>query len=484
MKKNISAILLALLWLSVAHAPPTIVDICMASGIDNTGATDSDAPLVTALNSLAGSGNVGSINCAIWPKMVLDASKAIFVRNGTNLTFGPNGRFKVDNTLFPAFSFLNTTNSTWTNPQFEYIGNEPLDPTVAPYAGVGGTFNDTYAKAELVRQGYSFSGGGSNLYTGLANQAATIMIRGSANNLVFTNPRFYVAPNTNAAHFMPVAVSWDPEWKCCSVTTNSGPINSSTANAPTNILFDGPVLDGVYMGFVTDFGGTVTINNARGLRYSDLQDESGGTQGGVAHWFPPPHFIYLQDGDVSFHNHYTLNQTKDYGKYVGGNLRRTANSGTLVSMKLALTNGTAVNGYFTGRPDGCADMIANFTGATTGQINDMYCVYDSTTPTVDGTPIWGLRFPSTNPYVHVKFAKYTIEDTAASPVHFPVNNIGNASNNDITFSDFNIYQNHKTGPFPSIAGANIHSSMTLHIASCTGGRPAGGTNNPGVVLGC
>jgi hypothetical protein len=168
---------------------------------------------------------------------------------------------------------------------------------------------------------------------------------------------------------------------------------------------------------------------------------------------------------------------------VGGATRRPASSGTLVSLKYEFTGGSSVTRYYTGRPDGCADIIANFPGGQNGTATDVVCVYDSTVVTYDGNPNWGLRFPSANPYIGVTFNRWRIVDTATSPVHFPVDNMY-GSNSNVKFQNFTIHQHVKTGPFPALNGTGISSDMSLYIDSCSGGRPAGGTNNPGTVYGC
>src|SRR6266403_2135808 len=73
------------------------VDLCKQSGIDATGATDSDAAVQTQFAAIAGSGQTLYVNCPIKLSIVQDATKVVFVGDNTNVRFGPQGVFIVDN---------------------------------------------------------------------------------------------------------------------------------------------------------------------------------------------------------------------------------------------------------------------------------------------------------------------------------------------------------------------------------------------------
>jgi hypothetical protein len=474
------ALLCAMLFSGLAHAGP--LNLCLQPGVDPTGVADSRDAVQSA------SGQPLYLNCPVFVHVGYDPTKPVFIHSGTTVTCGPLGKFLVDNNTIAEFVMQNAKGVSFTGCQFQYVGALAINNAVAPYYGVAGRFNDTQMKADLVAQGYSFSNGGSSYWAGPTNAAAMFVIRGST-TATFTNNWFGVVPGTNASKFIPVVFSIDPQWKCCTVTTNGNPATATTANAPV-VTYDANVFDGTYMGW-TGTGGSNTITNHRSYRYSDLQAADGSNAGGCSNpgsgacWLAPPHHVYLQGGDPSLNAANTLAVISDFGPYVGGVIRRPAGSGTLLSLKLELTHGSSVTGYFTARPDGCEDVIANWAGAANGSINGFVCIYDSTVATADGKPIWGMRFPSANPYVGVTFSNYIISDTAASPVHFPVSNMyGN--NNGVTFGpNFTIYQHLKSGAqFPQLNGTNIRADLTLYIDSCSGGRPAGNTNDPGTVYGC
>lgn len=432
-----------------------VLDMCSYPGIDPTGVTDSGAAVKAAFAAIAGTTTVGLVNCPIKIAIGYNAAAPVFVHSGTNLNFTPTGRFLVDNNTIAAFLFLNTQNCIWNNAQIEYVGAVALNNAVAPTVGVAGSFNDTQEKAELTSQGYVFSGGGSNLWEGPTNAAALLVIRGAAKHLVFNNLRLFVPDTANATQFIPTAISIDAEWLCCTVTTNSNPVTATYAAVPADIEFLNPVIDGAMMGFVSTTGGAADIVNPVFLRYTDLQDASylingtGGCQGASCNagsgyeWMAPPHALYLQNGDNSFcavsHNH--IVNGYDYGIYVGGTTRRSANSGTLLSLKIDATCGTVVDGYVSLRPDGLADVINNYPPNSGGELRNIFGLYNSAIVTLDGTHNWGVRFPSAGNYVNQVFDNWTIIDTAASPPAFPILGNGYASNADVVFNNLKVYQN-------------------------------------------
>jgi hypothetical protein len=422
------------------------VDLCTYPGVDASGTADSAGAVNAAMQSVAGTNKILYVNCPVRIAIGLDPTKPIFVHNGTNLTFGPAGVFKVDNNTIGAFIFQNTVDSTWINARIQYVGSVTLNNAVAPAAGVAGLFSDTQMKAELVAQGYVFSGGGSNYWAGPTNASAIFIIRGAAKHLNFYNIKVFVAEGTPASGFIPVVVSCDTQWLLGSVTTNAPLPTASNSAGPTDINWINPIFDGFYMGF-TGTGGSENIVNANFFRYSDLQDSSGGTQGGISNWLAPPHAIYLQNGDPSLNAHQHIANGYDWGVYVGGATRRSATgSGTLLSLKIEMTNGTAIDGWTSLRPDGCMDVLVNFAGgAKTGTIKNLTCVFNSAIATVDGTQIWGMRFPSNLPYQNMVFDNVTLFDTNPSPVAFPLVGNGFMTNDDISFTNLKVYQNDWSG---------------------------------------
>lgn len=432
------------------------LDLCRQSGIDASGTADSGAAVATAFATVAGAGKVVFINCPIKITIVSDPTKPIFVHDNTNVVFGPNGKFIVDNAYLAAFMMMGTQNSTWVDARFQYVGSLPVANNGAT---LGGAFNDgpmkTYMSTFL---GNTFSGSGSALYTSPTNACAVLRITGSAKHITFIRPKFFVPDGVLPSSFIPVAVEIAPNWLPNTAVANNGQaVTSATAIVPSDVNFIDPVLDGIYMGFLG--GGNVNIVNPLFLRYGDLQDSSGGNLGGVGTWFAPPHAVYLQMGDPSMNAAARIVNGNDQGVYVGPANRRSAGSGWALSLKIDISNGGLVDGWISKRPDGCVDFINNYNNPVGGVMRNVVCIGNS--QTTDGAGgFWQIfRFPSVTPncYYNINIENLTIIDQAVAPSNFPFALSTSTCNNNVSITGLKIFLNDwpaaQTGwAAPSFAG--------------------------------
>lgn len=437
-------------------------------GIDNTGATDSRAGFLTFLAACSGTGLTGVVDCPIKLVIGTDYTKPIFIRSGNNLACTLGGELRIDNSFIMGFVFHHSTDVWWRDVTIQYVGvGCPLDPTVAPYGNgtvptIDGQQNDITMKNDLIANfGNSFSGSGSSLYTGRVNAQAILMIKGQAQRVRFDNLRVYTAVGANASVFAPVVVACDAQWLPNTVVSNNNQaVTATTACIAQDIDFNSPRFDGFYMGFVG--GGCIKISNSKYWRYSDLQDSSGNNPGGagpLGQWFAPPHAIYLSDTDPSFPIAMReITNGYDYGMYVGGATRRSAGSGSLLSLKISPTQNTIVDGWTSLRPDGCMDILTNVSGNAFGTIRNICGVYDSRTLTSNGGSVWGIRFPSQTPYNFMVLENISMRDVNPSPVSFPIASMTNAANTNCCIRGLKIYLQDWTGtgyPGMGLSGQNM-----------------------------
>lgn len=436
-----------------------IVPISTFAGIDPTGVLDSRAGLIAALAAVAGTNLTLQIDCPVKITIGFDYTKPVFIRSGTNLSFTPTGKFILDNSFVPAFIFLNTTDCWWEKPVFWYVGTPPNDITLAPYVGLSGNFNDITMKNDMIaNQGNTFSGSGSCLYLGNTNPQAIIRIQGAAARLTFNNARWQVPLGANAANFIAVVASIDQQWIPGTLVTNNNQAQTPGNTVyPQGIRFLNPYVDGAWMGFVGSGG--VEIINGEWYRYSDCQTSSGTNPGGVGLWFAPPHAVYLTDASPAFPNPTKRVNGYDYGVYVGGATRRSAISGTILSLKISVTANTVVDGYTSLRPDGGADVLIGTAGAQFGVMRNINIVFDSSVVIPGGT-LWGLRFPSQFPYTFMVMENVTVRDANPNPTLFPILDMTNTQNQDCSFNDFKVYLQSWTGTnFPGFGMAGNEMAL-------------------------
>lgn len=453
------------------------VDLCRQTGVDPTGATDSDLAVQTVFAAMVNSGKTLYVNCPVKFTIGSDPTKTVFIGNGTDVQFGPAGIFIVDNNYIAAFVMLGTLGSRWVDAKFEYVGSQP----VASNTALGGALNDgrmkTYATTVL---GNTFSGSGSTLYTSPTNATCVLRIMG-ATRINMIRPKFYVPDGVGASSYMPCAVEIAPIWTPGSLVTNNNQIqNSSTSIVTQDVNFYDSVLDGFLMGFVGT--GNLRLINPKFMRYSDLQDSAGANVGGVGTWFAPPHAVYMLAGDPSYGASIHITNGLDTGAFIGN--RRTSGSGWALSLKIDISNGGTVDGWATYRPDGCMDLINNYNNQTGGSVRNMTCVFNSNTAGSDGGHWPAVRFPGAYNEQTATFDNIVMIDTAVAPFMFPFSGPQNSSasadsNNNMSFTNMKVFLNDwPTGATwyvgPTIGGSNINFQMEVYFANCNSDQQSRG----------
>lgn len=356
-----------------------MIALSQCPGIDPP-AKDSSAALQAALNLK----QPIMFDCPVACAMGSDPAKGIFVPDGSDVTFTPQGRLTVDNVGFPALTFMHAS-GVWRGTKLRYNG--AFGTTATRNSAL---WNDGPARAYLAARAintFAVSYGGT-FFTGNTNTAALISVRG-ASTVSFQGGKIYVDDDVPASSFAPVAMAIDPCYA-------PGLANAAAALVVPNVSVKDFLLDGALMGFVGG-GNQVSFENVTRRRYSDLQDAAGGNLGGVGTWFAPPHFFYLQ-GNPTNPMTATLKNIVDDGQYVGNPIRRLATSGCIPSIKIEIANGTLIDGYYSRCLDGGLWVMSNGS-PTGGKVRNAYFLIDTAIKSIDGVAVsQGLCFPSAHPY--------------------------------------------------------------------------------------
>ena len=456
------------------------IDACTYAGVDATGANDSHNAVKTMFAQYSNTNYEIEVDCPIMVHVGNDPTLPIMMPPNLDVKFGPNGMFIFDNLVMPSFVWNDVAVGTWTNAQFEWIGTVPLTMT-ATLDGNYSAWNDGMCKQDLItNHALTLLTGGSCVYDGTVNGSAMLMFKG-AHDGYFYNMHLFAPQTANASQFIVTAMAIEYQWSPgATITNNNVTVTAPNGNSTKNLNFYGTVIDGADMGVVGQ-GTGANFFNTLGLRYSDVQDASyltngvGGSQGGATCaagtcWMAPPHLFYVQLGDGSLNTKLNIINTIDMGYYVGGTKRRSTNSGSLLSLKIDLGNGAVVDGYVSHRPDGYSDVINNFAGNLGGTMRNVWADFNSQTLTVDGTTVWGWRFPSSNPYIGQSYQNINIRDLATEPTNYPIVGPGYSTNQDLTFSGIRVFMNDVPGPstfHPSatFAGTNISVEIEDHFAN-------------------
>jgi hypothetical protein len=153
------------------------------------------------------------------------------------------------------------------------------------------------------------------------------------------------------------------------------------------------LLDGVCMGFVGG-GSNVIFTRITRRRYADLQDANGQNVGGVGTWSSPPHLFYLQGSPIN-PMVATLRNVVDEAIFSGNRLSPRY----LHSLKLDISNGSLVDGYYSRCVDGGLGVLSN--GCMTGgMVRNAFFLVDTSIKDPGGhqSGAPGLFFPSSHPY--------------------------------------------------------------------------------------
>jgi hypothetical protein len=188
-------------------------------------------------------------------------------------------------------------------------------------------------------------------------------------------------------------------------------------------------------------------------------------------WLAPPHFLYLNGFTQTFNSvstelpcTFTINDVTDLGNFTGLATRRPNASGSLLSLKVELSNNNFVNGYVCYRPDGLADFLN--TGVAPGAvISNVLGVFNSSVATSDGVnACWGVRFPTSTPYIDVVIENMTLIDTSTTPTQFPFLGIATSNSTRCAVKNLKVYMydapvNGSNAPGPQWGGTNMSMQM-------------------------
>ncbi len=419
------------------------------------------------------------VDCPVHLKSGLAIDRGIFIDNGTTVEFTGAGKFYVDNLFHPAFVIANSSNITLTNWNVEWDGSVPINPDVGGYiyqgnfvtnAGItqpAGAFNDVVLTAWLSNnRKVTFDGTQGwvkSIWVGGVNPAAVFFITGDTSNVVFTGLSLTVPATAPGNNFLPMAVSFSPNWNSNQTVNGKTPHTVAYATVPHGITFSGVTLDGTLMGFQGNVRDAV-FQNLTSHRYADLMDANGGTTGGLNKWFPPPHLFYLNyvyDGDPGlFNSNIQISNVQDLGPRLGVARDTAASSGSgyLASLKLGCID-CSVDGYTSNRLDGFMDVLPSQNMTVT----NVTATFDSSF--INNLYPAGIRFPSTG-YSHITYGNVSLTDAAESTIRAVLGAASSTTNDTIVFSSFLVTMNRWAGsdlPVPTISGPTNDVAVELQM---------------------
>jgi hypothetical protein len=448
---------------------------CSGTGDDTGGASKAFAAARNGAFTLV-------VDCPVRLHSGIAVDRGIFIDNDTTVEFTGSGKFIVDNLFHPAFVIANSNNISLINWNVVWDGVQPIDGSTGGYevdgrfvSGAAGSktqpaagFNDiVLTKWLAANRGVDFKGPGWSkaIWVGGVNPGAIFFITGDTSNVTFKGLHLSVPPGVGGDHFLPMAISFSPNWKSNQTVSGTLPHNSQYAAVPHGLTFSDVDFDGTLMGWQGNVR-DVTFDNIRSHRYGDLQDANGGTSGGVGKWYPPPHLFYLNyapDGDPQLFNaNIRISNVMDSGPRVGVARDKGAGdsvSGYATSLKLGCVN-CSVDHYTSLRPDGFMDVLSsnNLT------ISNVTASFDSVF--LNNAFPGAIRFPASG-YTHVVFENVVLKDMAETASNGPIGNAPSAQNEGIVFRNVQIVFNRWTGPrlpTPTIGGSGNDVTLEFLLA--------------------
>lgn len=214
-----------------------------------------------------------------------------------------------------------------------------------------------------------------------------------------------------------------------------------------------------------------------------------GNTGGYGFWFSPPHLLYLDSTagqSISYATSFRITGVKDLGPYTGIALRPSTGYGTYLSFKVEPSNNTVIDGYTSLRPDGITDILSF--GTSGGVIRNVYGVFDSSTATIDGSTIWGVRWPSAHPYIDMVLENITVIDSAITPTQFPINGLTATGTNSISVRNLKVFVNdYPVGatynPTFLFVGNNLSIQADVFFLQCNSAQQGRGVfQNQGLLV--
>ena len=422
------------------------------------------------------------VDCPVHLKSGQAIDRGIFIDTGTAVEFTNGGKFYVDNMFHPAFVIANSSNITLTNWNVEWDGIVPINPDMGGYVYEGNfvtssghtqpaaAFNDLVLTAWLAaNRKVTFDetqGWVKSIWVGGVNPAAVFFLTGDTSNVVFSGLKLSVPAGAGGDHFLPMAVSFSPNWNSNQTVNGKTPHAVAYATVPHGITFTGVDFDGTLMGFQGNVRDAL-FENLTSHRYGDVMDANGGTSGGMGKWFPPPHLFYLNyvyDGDPGlFNTDIHISNVQDLGPRVGQARDKGGSdsvSGYALSLKLGCTE-CSVDNYVSNRVDGFMDLLPS-QGLT---VTNVTATFDSSF--INNAFPAGIRFPGTG-YSHISYDNVSLKDSAESTIKAVLGNAPSSTNDSIVFSNFLVTMNRWAGsdlPVPTIAGLTNDIAVELMMSA-------------------
>jgi hypothetical protein len=381
------------------------------------GVTDDNAAIAEAFNAAKNNAFILEIDCPLYMHVGADPTRPIFIDNGTQVDFSPDGLLILDGTLLPSFVLADTQNVRLTNWNVKYIGSLPTNKVPST------VFNNTVLTPWLSKnRAINFTGSSAASWAGTTDSTAIFLFTGNTSNVDVEDMNVWVPKSAGVDHFVPMFVAMTALQTPEQTVTPNTPHMAPYFAIPHDLVFSGITLDGTYMGFQGS-AQNLLISNVVSLRYGDVINDGG--LGG--YWFAPPHLFYLNyntSGDPSLYNQdIVIENVVDYGERIG--TPRDITSGNCYSLKLGTIHG-AVTNYMSFRPDGFMDVLPS-TDLTLAKITASY----------DSSFLQGaypmIRFPTGN-YHQLTFTDMNMQDEAQVAFGDPVWNSLDPSNSDVTFS--------------------------------------------------
>lgn len=456
-------------------------------GIDPTGLKDSWQGFVNALAFCAGTNLKLWIDCVAFLAIGTDSTRTIFIPNNSYVECAPGGRLRVDNIGVQAFAFVHTVGWHWRKVRIEYIaGTSPS--AVGSFGQTAVNFNPGSAFSNVLFNGLqitctnylaanfgnTFSSGGAYNISAPVAACAIISINGACNHGEFDGLTLYVPDGVSASRFIPCGIALFPQWAPGTAVTSSSVIGSGTAVTPNDIIIRHLKIDGCFMGVV---GGATTgliIDGPMSIRYSDMQDDSGGnvgggpyTPGGGVPWFPPPHFHYIEAWSSAY-GPLTgrITNFHDQGVYVGTATRRAGAGGFMHSLKVSVSSGMKISGVESHRPDGLLDLFSDGWTNQGFSMENVSGTFDSSVVTADASIVPGVRFPAIA-IVGFDIDGVVVRDLNPNPTQFPIEGFTNG-NADCSITNLKVYLNDWSGanyPGFSFPGRNMTLKADYYFES-------------------
>lgn len=469
-------VVLSLMWILPHATFAQAGSRSIRSWVHCDGKTDDETGVTAAFAAAKDGAFTLVVDCPVFIHVGYDIRRPIYIDNGTTVQFTANGLFKVDNIQMPSFVLANSTKVRLLGWRIQFVGQLPVEKHLKGYYDNGKlvqpnkVYDPSSAYSDIALTQWLTAHRGIHYvntrapWPGGTNGSAIFLIAGSTKDVQFRDFKMFVAPEAKGSQFIPMAFASMISANSDATVTGQLPTDETAAqfSVPSNITFSNIDLDGYYMGWQGSYQDTL-FEHIRAHRYGDLQDDQGGTVGGIEKWFAPPHLFYLNYGPRFPNRNIRIVDVIDYGVRVGVARDKggsDSGSGYANSLKIGGVN-CVVDGYKSYRPDGFMDVLTS-NGL---KISNVDATYDSAF--LNGI-YPAIRFPQA-PYQNVTFENITLTDKASVPRQVPIGGTYSSQNSGIVMTNVRIVLN---GPVISMANPSPSASPKLNLKAAAAAAPA------------